>query len=574
MKIRALHRLLAATVIGLFSIPAIAQYTRDASANQKIDEAINNHYLMMELDKAENLLTGTVDACDDKCSPETKAKAWMYVGIVRGSGKQDQAGAAEAFSQAKAQDPNVSLDADLASDETKATFAGTSAGEAPAVETKAAAPAVVATQTTAPGAAPPPSGSPGDMLCSPQGATIGTNMPIPVSCSSNADVSEGFIKFQEAGGADWKKITLENKAGQWQATIPCEFTSNNGELKFYVGVKNRRGEYVDQFGSKNAPATITIGPGGVAPAYPGEAPVSACVGGVASASDCPPDFPGCSSGSTAVCGDLDWGASCSNSSQCKCGLLCESGQCATAPTCSSDSECDTGACVDGYCSALADTDKNQGPFKRHHLSFTAGMDIMPYGGAQLCTADRYTSYGIRCYSPNANGGVDRVSNREDVGTQNGGVGFTPGQMRLKLGYDFAVTHHFTVGARLGLAFLNTRPKPDNYPAEGSFFPLHLAVRAGWTFTSLSKAGFRPVLYLEAGGAESDGHVKDHSSAEKTRHVDMYKVGGFFFAAPGVTLGYAIQPNMSVNLDVQYMLLFPSGGMAGSIHPALSFVYGL
>ena len=170
--------------------------------------------------------------------------------------------------------------------------------------------------------------------------------------------------------------------------------------------------------------------------------------------------------------------------------------------------------------------------------------------------------------------MDRVSDREDVGTANGGVGFTPGQMRIKLGYDFAITHHFTVGARVGFAFLNTRPKPDNYPEEGSFFPLHLAVRAGWTFTSLAKAGFRPVLYIEAGGAESDGHVKDHSSVEETRHIDMYKVGGFFFAAPGLTLGYAIKPNMSVNLDVQYMLLFPSGGMAGSIHPALSFVYGL
>ncbi|HXS16029.1 MAG TPA: hypothetical protein VN764_02510, partial [Polyangiaceae bacterium] len=83
-------------MIGLFAVPAIAQYSRDASASQKIDEAINNHYLMMDLDKAEDLLVGTVSACEDKCSPGTKAKVWMYVGIVRGSGKQDQAGAADA----------------------------------------------------------------------------------------------------------------------------------------------------------------------------------------------------------------------------------------------------------------------------------------------------------------------------------------------------------------------------------------------------------------------------------------------------------------------------------------------
>jgi hypothetical protein len=84
-------------MIGLFAVPAIAQYSRDASASQKLDEAFNNHYLMMDLDKAEDLLVGTVSACEDKCSPETKAKVWMYVGIVRGSARGEPAGARAAF---------------------------------------------------------------------------------------------------------------------------------------------------------------------------------------------------------------------------------------------------------------------------------------------------------------------------------------------------------------------------------------------------------------------------------------------------------------------------------------------
>ncbi len=572
MKFRVLHRLLAAAIIALFSIPAIAQYSRDSSANQKIDEAINNHYLMMELDKAEDLLTGTISACEDKCSPGTKAKAWMYVGIVRGSGKQDQAGAADAFSQAKGLDPGIQLDGDLASEETKATFAsaaGSSSAAAAAPADMPALPPEPASTGAAPGPAPPPAGAPGDMLCSPQGAPIGLNMPIPISCTSNANIAEGFIKFQEPGATDWKKISLDNNSGQWQTTIPCQYTASAGVLKFYVGVKDRSGEYVDQFGSKRDPAFINLAANGVAPAFPGDAPVAACAADGSSASDCPPDFPGCSTGSSAVCGDLDWGAACRNSSQCKCGLLCEDGQCATAPTCSADEECDTGACVDGYCSALAEDSSSAGPFKRHWLSLTAGMDLMPYGGKGLCTETQAQAYGTQCYRGDP---VQRWRQADDaeslVGTQDGGVGLTAGQLRIKLGYDYAFTHHFVAGVRLGVAFLNTRPKVSG---ESPYLPLHLAARAGWTFTSLSHDGFRPTVYVEGGYAESDGRAKSQSEGIET---NVYKVGGLIFAAPGVQLGYAVKDSLSINLDVQYMLLFPTGNFAGSIHPALNLTYGL
>ncbi|HLV68823.1 MAG TPA: hypothetical protein VKY73_23565, partial [Polyangiaceae bacterium] len=81
----------------LIAPAALAQYTRDTSANKKIDEAVNMHYLATDFDKAEGVLLGTVKACEDKCSPQTLARAWMYVGIVRGSGRSDIPGAKEAF---------------------------------------------------------------------------------------------------------------------------------------------------------------------------------------------------------------------------------------------------------------------------------------------------------------------------------------------------------------------------------------------------------------------------------------------------------------------------------------------
>lgn len=557
MKIRALHRLLAALMVGLFSLPAIAQYSRDASAGKKIDEAINNHYLMMELDKAESLLTGTVAACEDKCSPATKAKAWMYVGIVRGSGKSDQSGAAEAFATAKGIDPSIRLDEALATPETKATFeatVGSGGGPSPSPS-----PSPSHSSGPAPGAAPPPAGVPGDMLCSPQGADIQTNMPIPISCSSDAAVTEGFVKFQEPGASDWKKLSLVDVMGQWQAEIPCKFTTKAGQLKFYIGVKDGSGEYVDQFGSKTMPATLNISETGVAPAFPGQAPVARCGGTDTGASDCPPDFPGCESSSdTQQCGDLDWGASCNNSSQCKCGLLCESGQCATAPTCTADEECDTGSCVDGYCSAVSGSDGAGGPFKRWWLGVTVGMDLMPLGGENLCSASEEfdVTYGIQCYNA--------AGERTQLENVNIGTGAAPAQLRAKLGLDYAATHHLLLGVRLGAGFLNSHPSAQNEPA---FLPIHAEGRVSYSFTSLGHEGLRPVLYVAGGFAESNARLV-------AGDTQVYKVAGRIFAAPGGQFGYYFSPNVGINADVQLMLLFPAGGMAIAIHPALNFTYGL
>ena len=120
---RLSFRLLCLALITFFTLPAFAQYTRDNAASKKIDEAINEHYLATDFDKAEAVLTGTINACGEKCSPAVIARAWMYVGIVRGSGKNDQAGAKEAFQKALSTDPTVKLDTQLATPETQKTAA-------------------------------------------------------------------------------------------------------------------------------------------------------------------------------------------------------------------------------------------------------------------------------------------------------------------------------------------------------------------------------------------------------------------------------------------------------------------
>ena len=96
---RPLLKLITAALV-VFAAATVSAAPRDAAATKKIDEAINVHYLATDFDKAEATLTGTINACGDKCSGSVIAKAWMYVGIVRGSGKNDLKGAKEAFQKA------------------------------------------------------------------------------------------------------------------------------------------------------------------------------------------------------------------------------------------------------------------------------------------------------------------------------------------------------------------------------------------------------------------------------------------------------------------------------------------
>src|SRR6185295_3375898 len=111
--------LLAVVAIVLLAAATASAAPRDKAALKKIDEALTTHYLNMDFDAAEGVLVGTIRACEDKCSGSVIAKAWMYVGIVKGAGRNDLGAALDAFKKAVAADPNVALDEQVATDQVK-----------------------------------------------------------------------------------------------------------------------------------------------------------------------------------------------------------------------------------------------------------------------------------------------------------------------------------------------------------------------------------------------------------------------------------------------------------------------
>src|SRR5690606_22410782 len=214
---------------------------------------------------------------------------WMYIGIVRGSGKKDMAGAKEAFATAISLDANVKLDTDLASAETKAAFAesGGSGGGA------TVAPPADGGEDI--GGEAVPDGDvggavPGGMVCTPDVTEMQTRRPVPVSCSSEAGPASVELRYKAFGEKAWKKVPLKNDGDYWQAEIPCEATADAGALRWYVQARGETGDVVDNFGTEQQPVVMSVTEDSAAepPAFPGQVAPERCGGIGSDAEICPP----------------------------------------------------------------------------------------------------------------------------------------------------------------------------------------------------------------------------------------------------------------------------------------------
>ncbi len=280
MNLRTLSLALALVLV---AVPARAQYTRDAAAEKKIREAIDVHYLATDFDKAEGVLTAVVAACADKCSPQLLARAWMYVGIVRGGGKNDMAGAKEAFVKAKELFPGVKLDGELATTETQKLFA----------ELGAPAPEAAEPQAPAEPAAPPPEEV--TLNCTPTVLEIETRRPVPVECQIGSDDAALELRFKPSG-EDWQSLPMKRAAQSFRAEIPCDKTAASGTLRLFVRAKDKSGDELTAWGSKANPIQIALVENSTQrpPSFADAEPPARC----AAKEDCPPNFPGCSEKAT------------------------------------------------------------------------------------------------------------------------------------------------------------------------------------------------------------------------------------------------------------------------------------
>jgi hypothetical protein len=589
-------RISIALLFASFALSASAA-PKDGAALKKIDEAINVHYLATEFDKAEAQLLGVIKACGKDCSPNVIAKAYMYIGLVRGSGKQNMAAAREAFEKAKASDPAITLDAALATPEVQAEFNKTKAGAAGAAPVAAtAAPAA---------AAPAAAAADGSFTCTPaENYEIQVRQPIPVSCVPPAGVVKGELYYKTPNSEEYKTVPMKVAGGTLRGQIPCDGVATAGALNFYVIAQDANGDTIETLGSEVAPSSYNIVAQSAqpAPAYPGASPPARC--GAGSSGDkveCPPGMPGCAGGG-------GWGDSCTPAEPCKKGLYCAAGTCENAPACETNSDCDSGRCNDGFCQ-MGDSGGpgGGGKFRRVMVGLHFAGDLwMTSKATDVCGNASVEAGTYTCYRPGATS-VDPSLDSEPLaakgyaGTINQGMALAT--LRLLLSLDYALTPNITVGGRAGAAFRGGPPSIKYTAGQAakstSFLPFHVEVRAAYWFRPLSMPGLHPYVHVGGGMAQVDGKVPvsvfkcnganhtnpttgecivdDTKPNEQLYDSNVYKYDawrkmGQGFATVGGGLLVPVSGTGSVQANLNVMFMLPASGTV--FEPSVGYVMGL
>ncbi len=493
MNLHTLFRALCILILALASSTATAA-PLDKSANGKIDEAINVHYLSTNFDKAEGLLLGTLKACGDRCSNGVKARAWMYIGIVRGAGKQDMDGAAAAFMEALTLDSNTKLDVDLSTPELKQLFEESSGAIGDSGSSDDSDDDIVLDGS---GGSDMPMG--GGIECTPDVAEVETRRPVPVACRTSEPAARMVLYFREFGADRWSQKNMGKGGEYWLATIPCGATGIQGTLAWYVVASNAQGEPIDSYASEAAPNEIslvsstTLEP----PAYPDQKAPARCV----DMAECPEDMRG-----TPACPDTGgggeggggggWGDSCQENSECQSGLACIDGTCESAPSCDSDADCSGGECIDFVChyaDSGGDASDTEGP--RNFIGIHFGADFASVSGTSVCSPAPEVNSAFECYlgsryyqtplfqydaAGNPTQVISQYNNPASPSydpLQSGQIGSTLAlsTLRALVSFEHLFTSKIGVEGRAGLAFRGA-------PSSGTVDLLHAAVRAKYWFT--------------------------------------------------------------------------------------------
>lgn len=585
MTSRLILRLAPALLLSTLAIHAAAA-PKDAAATTKIDEAINVHYLATDFNKAEGQLLGVIKACGKDCSPNVLGRAWMYVGLVRGSGKQDLAGAREAFGKAKEADPSAQIDSALATPEVQAEFDAVfgGGGAAPAGKGKTAAPAPASVAAAAPVAG-------GELDCSiDSGSEVEMRRPIPISCAVPEGAKKAVLAYKEFGGTQFVNLPMTIQEGNARAAIPCSATKLQGGLAYVIVVKDTANNTVGSVGTLEAPATLSIVQSTIQPppAFPGEAPPARC----AEEEECPPGLPGCTRS-----GGGGWGDACTPASPCKKGLYCSSGTCENAPTCEVDSDCQSGRCSEGICD-MGDTASSGagGGFRKIWVGVHFAPDIYFYGGSKnVCSLQSVASdRNFACYEADNKTAINNAGQgnsygfpnstyQDGQGTIKGGAKLTT--MRALLSFDYAISANLLIGGRIGFAF-NGGPKSVTYNLDANnqvaykegraFLPIHAEPRLTYHFVSLGKPGLHPYIHAGGGLAQIDGKMTvsvcgrnptDNDPACTNIHsVYVYKRLGQGFVTLGGGAMYPFGKNFGAVLNVNFMYMLPDAGFV--LQPSL------
>lgn len=208
------------------------------------------------------------------------------------------------------------------------------------------------------------------------------------------------------------------------------------------------------------------------------------------------------------------------------------------------------------------------PFSLNWLTLSVQQNFLIYGNTP----------GV-CPSVDDNGvehpGAAGYSCRDSSGRHRGDVyagggnevhgGFGLADLRFTLGYDRVLGQNFMLGARIGIAILQS-PAVQGTDAP---MPVHGEARFAYYFgeSPFMHKGLRPYVVGAAGFAEIDGKVsvvyyKDHVAYQNNQAgtLEVWRKTGPWFVAANAGVSYPFG-DFAVNFDVRMAFLFPYVGFA-------------
>jgi hypothetical protein len=477
-------------------------------------DALGKDYLETNFVKAEKKLQQAIAICERRgsCSERVTAQLHRDLAVVymAGLGKVD-AGKAE-LKKAVELDPDLELDPDYVTPDIKKAFNALRKGKKRQAEPqKAGLEHTVVTEQA-----------------------VGT--PIPIFASlAGSDSNKIKLFYRGVGKETWASLGMDFSTSGYTAEIPCSADAREGDLAYYIEVRNESEEVVDKSGTKSEPHVVTI-----KKEISGEAP----------------HLP-----------DADPPARCKNA-------------------------CEGEECGGGGGGGGGEEPKSSGRRRSNWFSVSIQQDLALVGGAtDACDIGNQTSGDYSCFRASGSQYHGNPVLGDPADSVNGGL--APSTTRVLIGYDRVLVAGLTLGARFGYVLHGLGPRADggNNP-----FPFHVEGRLGYWFGSeaFTTATFRPFIFVNGGAAQVDAQFNVQVTEDTSQpappsqplcppgatpvvcnpgqqRLAAWRRMGQGFAGGGGGLMVAFTPAFGMFLDVKYMRLFPTPGNA--ISPELGVALG-
>lgn len=558
-----LHRFFAhvvaiSFVLAMFVSPRVAlaqnaKVEKEARALQK--KAMEEDYLGTEFAAAQQKLDKAINACGtDKCSAQQRAQLRRDLGVVLIGGQIDKDKGQAAFIEAFKLDPAVTLDPDLKTKELEAAFeaARKKASGAPG-ETKSAG------GTTASGGAVA-----GDFTHTPvTEGKIRTPVPVYVEYAGSENIVKVLVRYKGFGMSEFKPLELKKTGTGWGGYVPCGDVQQ-GNLQYYVQGFNDQNDPVATAGDRNNTYKVAIKReiAGQPAALPGQPAPTQCL----DAGDCPPGFPcqkelvGQKSG-----GGKDEGAECDESSECK-SNECKANKC-TAPSEEESSKSDQPKYWLGVSVTYGFTLLKQGSdVCKLDGNPTSSTYLQPLSSPAYYCMDGGNDYPSRAPGSDQNGNLQTGK----AGSIDGG--FSPGNFRALVTFDYSLRPNYMVGLRLGVVAGNTYPGAEaqkDAKANDVLSHFHAEARFSYLFGAKPLEQTTGYLFLGGGVSQFTGSVdvpvaETNANGQKT--VTAYLIGGPAFVTFGggarivTSKKSAILIGPRIDLAIGYVGVMPVFGL--------------